>query len=197
MSILKKENRLLSIVLVLISFFIIIFFIKDMFYTMQENKTILNENNKILEEKQEELKKLNQAKKRLESTKNIDKNSLKLTDSQKESLEILKISKTFKEDEILLYLKNYAENFNKQADEELIVIKSLNFSKPQESELGFLETKINISAKVANNDVMKTFLKFLTGEKSKYKFFITEFSFQNEGNRGAMNISIPLRLLHK
>jgi hypothetical protein len=44
---------------------------------------------------------------------------------------------------------------------------------------------------------MKTFLSFLTWKDSKYKFFITEFSFPNSGNRGALNINIPLRLLHK
>jgi transcription initiation factor TFIIIB Brf1 subunit/transcription initiation factor TFIIB len=162
MSIFKKENQLLSIVLVLFSLFIIIFFIKDMFYEMQANNIKSSENNKILTQKEEELKKLNEAKNRLDNIKDIDKNSKTLTVKQKEGLEILKISRKFKEDEILLYLKDYAENFNKQADEEMISIKSLNFTEAKESELGFLETQINISAKVKNNEAMKTFLSFLT-----------------------------------
>lgn len=197
MSIIQKENKILSVLLLFFSLFIIIFFIKDLFYKVQENRAIKSENEAILSKKVAELEKINSIKNKLDNIWKINKKSGKLTSEQKDSLEMLKFSQNFKEDEMLLYIKDYANNFNKQADEEMISIKSLTFSKPVKSELGFLETKINISAKVANEETMKTFLNFLIWDNSKYKFFITEFSFPNSGNHWALNINIPLRLLHK
>jgi hypothetical protein len=58
MSIYKKDNKFGSLLIILLSLFIIVFFTKDAFYNMQENFDKSETLNSTLEEKTSELQKL-------------------------------------------------------------------------------------------------------------------------------------------
>ena len=115
MSVYKKDNKFITLVIVLISFFILIFFTKDAFYTMQEN--LDSENDLRLEsiEKNEQLKK-------------IESIEASLTSGDKKA-EIDKFLKSFSEDELILYLHNYMEDINTQ--DSMITIRNLIIEEPR------------------------------------------------------------------
>jgi hypothetical protein len=48
-----------------------------------------------------------------------------------------------------------------------------------------------------NEERLKNILDFLTSTKSKYKFFISSFSFPYGDIEGNFNVSIPLKVLNK
>ncbi len=181
MSVYKKDNKFTSLLIILASLFILVFFTKGVFYSMQENFDKSESLNSSLDEKTIELQKL----------ETLDKD-LKTWDKKKE---INMFLKSFKEDEIVSYIYDYVESLNNS--DNMIIVKSLSLNSPVESELGFKEVDMNLDVIVWNVEVLKNLLDFLTASDAAYKFFITEFSFDNDGRTWAYSINIPLRLFYK
>lgn len=181
MNINKNNNKFTALLIFLVSFFVLVFFTKNMFYDMQA-KLDINETLQIeLETKNEELLKLESLEKDLKSW------------DKKE--EISRFIKGFSEDEMLTYLHTYIEEVN--WENWLILINSLNFTEAKEWELGFKELWVNINAKVSNTEILKTFLSFLTSKDAKYTFYISDFSFPNDNRVWTYNVTIPLKILYK
>ena len=181
MSVYKKDNKFITLIVVLLSLFILIFFTKDAFYTMQENLDVENELEVERKEKNEQLKK-------------IEEIEASLTSGDKKA-EIEKFLKSFSEDELILYLHDYVEDINTQ--DSMIIIRNLIIEEPKDNELGFKEANVKIDVKVTNDEILKVFLNFLTSDKSKYTFFINDFSFKNDWRKWTFNVTIPLRLFYK
>ena len=181
MSVYKKDNKFTTLLVVLISLFILIFFTKDMFYSMQEKLDLKSglELEKI--DKNKQLEKLEILEAEL--------------DSGDRKTEINKFLKSFSEDELILYLHDYLEDIN--SEDSMIIIRNLNIEEPKDSELWFKEVNVSIDVKITNIEILKTFLDFLTSDKSRYTFFINDFSFKNDWRRWMSNITIPLRLFYK
>lgn len=181
MSINKKDNKFISLVIVLISLFILVIFTKNMYYTMQENLDIKNNLETDLQEKNSDLRELETLEKELKSW------------DKKE--EISQFLKTFSEDEILVYLNEYVQELNSSSG--AMIINGLTFKDEIQSELWFKEVWLTISAKVSDKQTLKTFLEFLTNKNSKYSFFLTDFSFPNNDKPWIFSVSIPLKLFYK
>jgi len=176
----NQNSKFISLFLLLISFFIIVFFTKWIFYDLQGNLDTNAKDIKELDAKKEELWKLDSLKKSLQ--KGDDK-------------EIEKYTIPFREDILSAYIYEYVENTNWQGW--FIAIKDLNFSEGTINEYGFKEWKFDISARISDEISLLRFLSFLTSKDSKYKFFIENFSYSDSSWVWGFNVSIPLRVFYK
>jgi hypothetical protein len=101
-----------------------------------------------------------------------------------------------KEDELIDYIYSYIEKINDK--NWVVVVKSLSISEPEDTETWFKETNITLNLRVPNEEKIKQILTFLTSTESKYKFFISSFSFPyGDTVEWSYSISIPLKVLHK
>ena len=181
MSTLKKDNKFLSLLVILVSLFILIFFTKDIFDSMQENLDTRGRLTSEETEKSKELFKLSSLEKDLK-----DWNKKK---------EISRFLTSFSEDEILIYLYDYTEEINSENGS--VFIKNIDFADDVTWELGFEELGVTLEIKATDTNILKTFLSFLTNENSKYSFYLTDFSFPNDNRSWSYDVTIPLRILHK
>lgn len=173
-----KNNKFLWYVIVLISFFILLLVTKTQIYLIQENKDLRETYQFELQESQKVVEALNSAQKNLEA----------------QWIDVTKYLSNFSEDEMIDYIYSYVENVSD--GEGVIAIQNITFSEWKRNELGFLQSDITLNLKVGNIDKLKSILKFLTGEDSKYKFYIGNISFPYWDN-GSFNISIPLKIFYK
>ncbi|MDD3646126.1 MAG: hypothetical protein PHH06_01830 [Candidatus Gracilibacteria bacterium] len=181
MNINKNDNKFTSLLIFLVSLFVLVFFTKNMFYEMQAKQDTKESLEAELQVKDDELAKLESLEKDLKSG---DKKQ-----------EIARFVEGFSEDEMLTYLHTYIEEIN--GENGLIVINSLSFTEAKEGELGFKELGVTVNAKVSNIEILKTFLSFLTSKDAKYTFYVSDFSFPNDNRAGTYNVTIPLKILYK
>ncbi len=174
-----KNNKFLSYFLILISLFIIILFTSSQIMKVQENNDRFNQLDKEItdvREQQEELQKIKQ----------------QITQSGAVTQRYLS---DFTENEMLDYLYTYQETSNNAQWN--IQITSISLTQAQENDFGFLEKEVNVEAIVSDEQVMKDFLNYLVAEDAKYRFFISDFNFPNDGREGGYNISIPLKIFYR
>lgn len=180
MSIPTNNSKFVSMLLVLLSLFIFVFFTKWYYSDLISNMSVLDDNEilhakqlaeiDILEKKQKELKKL---------------------DGSNNS-EIWKYLQQFNEDEIIREIYSYATNYSRNGGMKII---SISMGEWKKNELWFNESNVSISARVANKAVMIDFLDFLI-QDSKYKFYINSFNVPKNKDK-FFNIQIPLTLFYK
>ena len=180
MSIPTNNSKFVSMLLVLLSLFIFVFFTKWYYSDLISNMSVLDDNEilhakqlaeiDILEKKQKELKKLD------------DSNNS----------EIWKYLQQFNEDEIIREIYSYSTNYSRNGGMKII---SISMGEWKKNELWFNESNVSISARVANKAVMIDFLDFLI-QDSKYKFYINSFNVPKNKDK-FFNIQIPLTLFYK
>ncbi len=175
----NQNSKFISLLLLLISFFIIVFFTSWVFYNLQWNLDTHWKSIKNLEDKKKELLKLNELKKSL--AKGLDK-------------EIEKYAVSFREDQLSAYIYWYIEDTNGQGW--FIAVKDLNFIEGKINEYGFKEGQVEISVRVSDEATLLRFLSFLTSKESQYKFFIENFSYSDTW-MWWFNITIPLKIFYK
>nr|MDD3720025.1 hypothetical protein [Candidatus Gracilibacteria bacterium] len=179
----KDQNKLLFYFLVVLSIFIILFFAKDYFNSIQENKDSLSVIETELNDKRAVLTKLEE----LNRTININ-NSGGIDEIKKYVHEI-------KEDELLDYFYSYV--YNSRNGSGYILIDNISFDKGTTNEYGFNEGTITLSLTVSDEYKMFEMLDFIISPNSAYKLFIDNFSFPNDKTEGSFNISLPLRIFYK
>jgi len=179
MWVIKKDNKFISYLIILISLFILFLITLEQYKQLQHNLDKRNELNSSIKQKREQILKNDKIKEK------IQKNS---QTTEKFLLEI-------KEDELIDYIYSYVENTD--SEESRIEIKSINISEWKKNELWFNETNINISAVVSNENTMKRFVDFFNSSDSKYNFYIDNFTYPNDGRSGSYKIDIPLKILYK
>lgn len=179
MWIIKKENKFVSYLIILISLFILFIVTLDQYKIVQENL----DNNSNLQAESDQ--KMDQVKKNDEIRSKIKKDE-NLTNKYLISI---------KEDELIDYIYTYV--YNTDSSENSIKIKGISISESKKNELWFLETDIVLSAKVSNEKTMKRLLDFFVSENSKYKFFIDNFTYPNDWRTWEYTLDIPLKIFYK
>jgi len=179
MSVYNKNNKFISYLIILATFFIVVLFTKDQIIKIQENRDLRDTYNIELEAKKTQLSEINEKRTMLNnSSENIDKYILEI-----------------KEDEIIDYLYSYIEETNKR--NWVSIIKNISISDPKDTELWFKETLITLDLLVPSEEKLKRTLEFLTSSKSKYNFFITSFTYPYWKIDWNFSVTIPLRVLYK
>lgn len=174
------NNKLTSLIILLFSLMILVFFTRDSFYTLQSNLDTQVQKTKEQADKKAELEKLNKLKADLESWKNDMINRYAID---------------FKEDEIINYMYSYLEETNGESG--VTLIKGVTLNEGTVNEFGFKEAKVLLDVRVSDEAAMMKFLDFLTSPKEKYNFFIESFSYPNDGIPGSFNVTIPLKIFYK
>lgn len=113
-------------------------------------------------------------------------------DLKQSNIEVQKYLTDFSENEIIKYIYDYIEKYNKDGD--IIYITDISLTDWKINDLWFRESDINISANVSNIDTMKRFLNFFVSDYSKYNFFINNFTFPNDSRAWSFNINLPLKV---
>lgn len=176
-----KNNKIKNLIILLVTIFILLFFTKQAFYNMNQ---LLDENKKDTDNLSSIVNQLNELQTLEQDLKKWDKAD-----------KIKYFSSSINRADLIEYFHNYAEDISDWGNE--LFIHSINFSKPIKWELWFMEQNINLNVTVSNKDVLKALLTQLTSNNSKYKFFITNFSFPNDNRVWAYTVDIPLKLLYK
>lgn len=179
MSVYNKNNKFISYLIILSTFFIVVLFTKDEILMIQENRDLRDTYNIKLEDKKTQLTEINDKRLMLsKSSENIDKYDVNI-----------------KEDEIIDYFYSYIEEINKR--NWVSIIKSISISNPKDTELWFRETTINLELLVPSEEKLKRILEFLTSPKSKYNFFISSFTYPYGEIKWNFNVTIPLKILYR
>ncbi len=174
-----KNNKFLTYSLVLISLFIVTLFTSTQVMNVQENSDISHQLEKEITDvrkQQDELQKIKQ----------------QITQSWAVTQRYLS---DFTENQILDYLYTYQETSNNAKGN--LQITSISLTQAVENDFGFLEKELTIEAIVSDEQVMKDFLNYLVAQDAKYRFFIQDFNYPNDGREGGYNISIPLKIFYR
>ncbi|MFA5917527.1 MAG: hypothetical protein WC850_04840 [Candidatus Gracilibacteria bacterium] len=175
----NNQNKLFFYSLILLSLFILIFFTKDLYFSVLKNMD-------LFETKQTEYKTQGETLKKLQD---IEKNLGK-------DLKMNKYLKEVKEDELIEYFYGFVNN--NRSGSGYTIIDSINIEKGTKNEYGFNESKINLIITVSDEQEMFKMLDFITSEESSYQFFIDNFSFPNDtDNKGGFQVTIPIRMFYK
>jgi predicted Holliday junction resolvase-like endonuclease len=117
MSVYNKNNKFMSYLIIVATFFIVVLFTKNEIVKIQENIDLRDTYTIELESKKTQLEEINKKRAMLNnSSENIDKYIVEI-----------------KEDEIIDYLYSYIEETNKRNG--VSIIKSISISDPHDTEL--------------------------------------------------------------
>lgn len=177
------QNNFLAYLIILVTFFVILFFTKNIYSDMQINLDASEQNNIELREKQTELTRLNELK------KSLDEEGNELLE------EVAGFTGDFSDANMLEYIYSYAQQVNLWDDR--IIIRDISLQWEQISDLGFKKANINISTVVSSEKTLFAFLNYLTNKKAAYRFHITEFNYPMNESNSNIQVSIPLTLYYK
>ncbi len=174
-----KNNKFLVLLVILFSFFVLIFFTRVYYIDLQTN---LDDKNTKIEKQQSldsSLEELNKLKEDLEDKQSIITKDLKNFIGE------------FSEDKIILYINDYVEKVNKSSWRIVLYLDNISFSEAQKSELWFQKVSINLKIRVYDRFSLKNLLEYLTSKDNEYSFFITSLNFPIEKS-WPYNINLPL-----
>lgn len=175
----NNQNKLFFYSLILLSLFILIFFTKDLYFSVLKNMDLFETKQTEYKTQWETLKKL----------QDIEKNLWK-------DLKMNKYLKEVKEDELIEYFYGFVNN--NRSWSWYTIIDSINIEKGTKNEYWFNESKINLIITVSDEQEMFKMLDFITSEESSYQFFIDNFSFPNDtDNKWGFQVTIPIRMFYK
>lgn len=174
----KSQQKMIIGAMLLLSIFILIFFTKDMMFTLNDNmsqkdaiEAEIEEQNKVYEE--------------------VSKVKSDLDTGKIDNAVYNKYLISFNENEILSYFYTYSQN-----NAGKMKINSITLDAGKVNEVGFHEGKINLGVTFINEQAMLDTLTFLTNN-DKYNFFVHEFTYPVEGMNQPFNVQIPLKVLYK
>jgi len=170
------NQKTISYLLIIVSIFLLFFVITNQYAKMQEK----------LDTKSSLDRKITVTKTELQNLNNL-KESLKWNRK-----EINKYTINFSEDAMIKYIYDYSNNESNLK----IAIKNINFWEWVKNELWFLESDINLSIRVENEQSMIDFINFLLKTDSPYTFFINKFNYPFDNRTGSFDINIPLKLFY-
>lgn len=175
-----NNSQFWTMLLILLSLFIFIFFTKGYYSDLIMTMSVAEENAITHENQNSELKLLETKQKELQKLEGSNNN------------EIWKYLQQLNEDEVIEEIYGFATNYSKNGEMKII---SMNMWIPIVNELWFNESTVAISARVENKEVMTDFIDFLI-EDSKYKFFLNSFTVPSDKDQ-FFNIQVPLTLYYK
>lgn len=185
----NSKNKFYSYLIILFSLFILVFWAKNIYYTLQESL----DSNKMYSDKKIALEN------ELNEYTNIEN---KITANEWNiKWDIDKFWISFSERKLLKYFYDYVEN-NYSLDNE-IKIKSISFVEAWESDFWFKEWNVNASMYFWNEEILTEFLSFVISKKSKYTFFLDNFSYagfannKSEEEKKGINMTLNLKIYYK
>lgn len=179
-----QNEKFIQLFIILVSLFIFIFFTRWFYSNLIWNMDINEEKNKDYIEKVKEADDLSKIQKELSTAKQWWKES-------KEYLEIKKYLEPISEDKIIKEIYWSVSNRINW----WIKVLSLSMSKWVKNELGFKESKINISLIVKDKETIKDLFDYLN-KNSKYKIFINSFNIPKQTSIIWYKIQIPATIFY-
>ena len=177
------QNNFLAYLLILMTFFVILFFTKNIYSDMQVKLDNKEQQNVNLASKQSELSRLNDLKKSLDEEWN-------------ELLEeVAGYTGDFSDTAMLEYIYSYAQQVNLWDDK--IIIRGITLDGGNVSDLGFNKADVNVTAVVSSEKTLFAFLNYLTNKNATYRFHITDFNYPMNESNSNIQISVPLTLYYK
>lgn len=183
MKTIEKQNNFLAYLWILVAFFVLLFFTKSIFESLQVSLDERDMGRWELEEKQEELKKLNDL-------------QAMLQEGGEETLwEIKRFMTDFSDVDMLEYIHTYAVGVNSGDDR--IIIRSINYKDNIKTDIGFRKAEIGVSIVVSSENALFKFLSHLTSDTEKYPFYIDGFSYPMNQISWNIQVTVPLSLYYK
>lgn len=176
----QNEKQFLSMFLVLISFFILIFFTKWAYSDLIINMETRDQLEIEKMEKESEVTKLNKQKKTIEKAWEAW-----VGDNQR-------FNHQLNEGEILENLYEYSDNYERWS----MNILSISITEWTKTESGFNSSNISLSVRVSNSSVMMDLIEHIINNDT-FKFYIESFNLPEESNEGGFTVNIPITMLYK
>lgn len=176
-----KNNKIYWYILILISLFILVLLTRTQIYSVQVKKDEISINQSKELSFRDELNRLNDIRNKISNDDN----------------EVEKYIVEVSEDEIINYIYSKIEQDNLIFSWWIVEVRNITMTKWDINELWFNEVSVNLSLRVPSEDRMIKMLDFLTGDKSKYKFYITSFNYPTSRNNSVFNVSVPLKIFYK
>lgn len=177
----NNKNKLYSYIIILVSLFILVLFTRVQVTDIQVKKDEISINKSKEQSLRNDLNRLNEIRNKINN----------------DNFEIDKYMVNISEDEIIDYIYSKIEQDNRTYLDWVTTIRSISMNKWDLNELWFKELTINLNLRIPSEDRMIKILDFFTWEDSKYKFFISSFSYPNVNNWSVFNVSIPLKVFYK
>lgn len=174
----KTRNTLLTYLFLLLTFFILVLFTKDLYGKIVEQKNSLQTLKTDLADKQTQAEKLAQIKQEIDAGKYAQYNFEKYLIN-------------FSEDELSTFFYDYAKT-----NPGRVKIETLTFAKWAQNEFGFMEGTIDLSLTFATELDMLNMMSFLLTNE-KYNFYIHQFTYPLWEITGPFSVEIPLKVLYK
>ncbi len=179
----KTHSPLIAYLLILITFFVLLFFTKNYFSDLQQALDLRDTLEQTITSKQAELTELNRVQQLLTQT------------GSEEMKAITPFLAPFSEASILEYIYSYAQKVNLGNDR--MIIRELSLSENGVNDIWFDTATINLSAIFSSEDALFNFLNFVTQDAGEYRFYLTEFEYPMNDISGNIQVSLPLTLYYK
>jgi len=176
----NSNDKFKKLLIIFVALFIFVFFTREYYSSLVENMDI-NEQKKL--EYKQKIEKANDLQK--------IKNDFKSWKQNKYSKDIKKYSQKISEDKIISEIYSAAENKINWD----VKITSLSMSKWVKNELGFYESKLNITAIVKDKETIKDLFNYLNNNP-KYKIFINSFNMPKTPTPIGYKITIPATIFY-
>jgi len=183
MKLAENNNNFFSYLLVLLGFFLVFFITKNIYADLQSSLDLKQNQEIDLQAKNDELNSLNTLERELEAKQSEDIS------------EITVFSADVSEAAILDYLHSYAAA--KNINNDTIIYRSINIVDAGVNEIWFGEINISISAIVAWEKTLMTFLDDMAKDNSQYKMFIRNFAYPLNETTSNLQVNIPLTIYYK
>lgn len=174
----KKNSKLVSYMLIALSFLFLIIVTKSMYYDVQVAGDSLSQANTDLSNKKQDLDKMNKLKASFASNQDIAQT-------------INRFNVSLSEQDLIEYFYSYAYKTNAG-----VSINNMSMEKWSKNEMGFMQSNINLSVTFRDEIAMQAFMSFLTSSSSKYSFILRNFAYPFGENNKDFQVNIPLKLLY-
>lgn len=183
MPISTPKNSFLWYIIILLALFILVFFTKNIFWSLQENLDIKDQKTIEIQSSQTELSRLNAIQKEFSDN------------TSEATVEISKFTQPFDDQAIIDHIYDYVEKVN--SDGTVIAIRSVNFSEWKVGDLWFNEANINVTARFGNEQILMNMVSYFINPDANYTFFIDSLSYPAVWESTSFQTSIPLKLFYK
>ena len=177
------QNNFLAYLIILGAFFVLIFFTRGIYATVQEQLDMVETQESEVQTAKTELSRL----------WDLDQD-LKAEDSEILQ-EIRWFSWVFSDEGIINHIYSYAQEVN--LSDERIIIRDMSLNGGIKSDLGFTKADINLQVVTSWEDTLFGFLDYLTDSESDYRFYITNFDYDLWETDGNITVNIPLTYYYK
>jgi len=176
-----KNNFLLYLIL-LVSFFILLFFTKNFYSDLQVKLDTQSLKEQQLQKKESTLTSLNEL-------------QAKLKDPKSEAVEEIKwFTGVYSDENILEYIYMYAQKVN--LTDERLVVRDMVIENEGTSDIWFEKATVTVSAVFSAESTMLDFITYLTDVGGNYKFYIDTFEYEMNASTGNIQATIPLILYY-